>query len=424
MKKLLSILLAGLCLILFAACSGTDNSNPEKIRPVYVGTEIQLEYEYANLSVLVPHDWEYRRPDTEKYGASNVIVLELYPTEAPDILVRVGCFVGAYGTCGTGKTFEDLNFGEDAGRVIKATEIIGETRSVMITWEDKPPMYYAAYDIPEASAAEWEPKILEILSSTVMAEGALSREEAEKAAADAFGEEYQQLGASDYDHDTGTWYIHIQYTCTGDPESVRYAVYADGKAEPMQTGGGVNETYGKPVIYLYPDKTTDITVRLSQTELICTYPAYNDGWTVTADPDGTLVNHADGREYSYLFWEGVGPLETDFSEGFCVRGEDTAAFLQETLSALGLTPREYNEFIVWWLPQMQNNPYNLVTFAWEDYNRAAPLEITPTPDTLLRVFMVWQASEEFVEIPAPTLPDAPQRNGFTVVEWGGTEITG
>ncbi|MBQ7299787.1 MAG: hypothetical protein IJW77_08100 [Clostridia bacterium] len=182
--------------------------------------------------------------------------------------------------------------------------------------------------------------------------------------------------------------------------------------------------YGKPVIYLYPPQTTDVTIKLPGVNLTCTYPAYNDGWTVTADPDGTLVNHADGKEYSYLFWEGDGPLETDFSEGFCVRGEDTAAFLQETLSSLGLTPREYNEFIVWWLPQMKDNAYNLINFAWEEYDTAAPLEITPAPDTLLRVFMVWQASEEYVDIPAPTLPTAPERNGFTVVEWGGTEIAG
>ena len=160
MKKLLCILFAVFLMMTLAACGDAAGSNPEKIRPAYEGTEVRLEYEYANLSVVVPEDWEYHKPDTEKYGASNVIALELYPAEAPEILVRVGCFVGAYGTCGTGKTFEDLDFGEDAGRVIKATEILGETRSVMITWEDKPPMYYAMYDIPEASAAEWEPKIL------------------------------------------------------------------------------------------------------------------------------------------------------------------------------------------------------------------------------------------------------------------------
>ncbi len=421
MKKLFCVLLAVCFVITLAACGNAEAGKPDQIHPTYEGTEVRLEYEYANLTVSVPHDWVYQKPDAEKYGALNVMVIEMSPSSAQDITVRIGCFVGAYGTCGTGKTFEDLNFGDGAGRVIKATEVIGETRSVMITWEDKPPMYYAAYDIPESLAAEWEPKILEILSSAVMAEGALSRADAEQAAINSFGEEYQQLGASDYDHDTGDWYVHIQYSCNGDPATVQYVVHPDKTAESVPVSGV--ETFAKPVLYLYPTQTTDVTVKVANVDLTCTYPAYNDGWSVTAFPDGTLINHTDGREYSYLFWEGMGELETDFSEGFCVRGEDTAAFLQQTLSNLGLTPREYNEFIVWWLPQMQDNPYNLIHFAWEEYDRAAPLEISPAPDTLLRVFMVWQASDTFVDIPAPILPEAPVREGFTVVEWGGTEIT-
>lgn len=61
---------------------------------------------------------------------------------------------------------------------------------------------------------------------------------------------------------------------------------------------------GKPVIYLYPEKTTNVEVKLNfNGELIATYPTYDNGWSVIARPDGTLINTADGREYSYLFWE-------------------------------------------------------------------------------------------------------------------------
>ncbi len=175
----------------------------------------------------------------------------------------------------------------------------------------------------------------------------------------------------------------------------------------------------KPVIYLYPEETTDVSIKVA-CDLTVTYPAYGEGWQVTARPDGTLTNHADGKEYSYLFWEGEGYGKMDFSEGFCVKGEDTAAFLQETLAAMGLTPKEYNEFIVYWLPDMQENPYNLISFQWENYNEAAKLEITPEPDNLLRVFMAFKGLRTPVDIPEQKLP-ALQREGFTVVEWGGTE---
>ena len=123
----------------------------------------------------------------------------------------------------------------------------------------------------------------------------------------------------------------------------------------------------KPVIYLYPEEETEVTVHLDyQGTLTCTYPALSkEGtWTVTAAPDGTLTG-GDGREYYCLFWEGTSHWDYDFSEGFCVKGQDTAAFLEEALAELGLTEREANECIVYWLPRMEQNPYNLIAFQGE-----------------------------------------------------------
>ncbi|MBQ9748763.1 MAG: hypothetical protein IJV98_08265 [Clostridia bacterium] len=178
----------------------------------------------------------------------------------------------------------------------------------------------------------------------------------------------------------------------------------------------------KPVIYLYPERETEVFVTLDyRGELLCTWPPYGDGWHVMARPDGTLTDLRDGQEYSYLFWEGASDVTYDMSLGYCVRGEETAAFLRETLSAMGLTPREYNEFIVYWLPRMQGNAYNLITFRREEYEALAPLTVTPTPDSVLRVFMVYEALDAPVEIEAPEITPFV-REGFTVVEWGGTEI--
>ena len=422
MKKLLCLLFAIFFVMTLAACGESQPAQTPNPKPSYHGVPFTSEKDTSTISLLLPDGWEVKEiTDGDCFGVPILHGLVMHPSVNPEIAVTVACCEGYPGLCGTGKTFEDLDFGEDAGRVIKSTEILGEMRSVLVTWEDKPPMYYADYAIPEALAAEWEPMILEILSTALMAENALPRKAAEEAAINKWGQDYDDVYAMSYDHCNGSWIVTVRYTDKGMESSVQYTVDADGAAK-LRINPEIY--YGKPVIYLYPPQTTDVTIKLPGVNLTCTYPAYNDGWTVTADPDGTLVNHADGKEYSYLFWEGDGPLETDFSEGFCVRGEDTAAFLQETLSSLGLTPREYNEFIVWWLPQMKDNAYNLINFAWEEYDTAAPLEITPAPDTLLRVFMVWQASEEYVDIPAPTLPTAPERNGFTVVEWGGTEIAG
>lgn len=182
-------------------------------------------------------------------------------------------------------------------------------------------------------------------------------------------------------------------------------------------------TIGKPVIYLYPEKTSRINVKLNlKVSLIASYPSYRPGgWSVVAEPDGTL--HGEGnRIYSYLFWEGqTNDADFDLSKGFVVEGRNTLTFLQNILPQIGLTPGEYNEFITYWYPKMQNNTFNLIHFAGKDYTDLAGLDITPQPASVLRVFMVYKKLDSPVPVqPQSFIPFV--RKGFTVVEWGGSEL--
>ena len=187
--------------------------------------------------------------------------------------------------------------------------------------------------------------------------------------------------------------------------------------------GARDDVSEKPVIYLYPEEEMQVSVKLDYNgRLTATYPAYEDGWTVTARPDGTLMDSETGREYYCLFWEGVSAVEYDLSSGFVVPGEETAAFLEQSLAALGLTEREANEFIIYWLPRMEGNAYNLISFQSEVYTDNAVLRIDPAPDSVLRVFMAWQGLDVPVEVEPQEL-ESFERTGFTVVEWGGTEIS-
>ena len=116
-------------------------------------------------------------------------------------------------------------------------------------------------------------------------------------------------------------------------------------------------------------------------------------------------------------------MKWDQSEGFVVPGAETEAFLREKLAYLGLTPREYNDFITYWVPRMQDNPWNLVTFVGEQYEQLAPLEISPAPDSILLVHMVYQPLEAPVEVREQQLTPFA-RECFTVVEWGGSVWNG
>ena len=196
--------------------------------------------------------------------------------------------------------------------------------------------------------------------------------------------------------------------------------------EPGKISGEVH--YNAPIIYLYDEQEREATVKLDLNgELTCTYPKYNEetGWIVKTSADGVLTD-ANGRRYEYLYWEADLNTVPDFSKGFCVRGEDSAAFLEKALSDLGLTDTEANAFIMYWLPQLEENPYNVITFQTETYENAAKLNVDPIPDTVVRVNMVFYGSDEYVEMEEQDLtsmnPSVTEREGFVLVEWGGGKL--
>ena len=179
----------------------------------------------------------------------------------------------------------------------------------------------------------------------------------------------------------------------------------------------------KPIIYLYPQAETEVTVKVGNPQnLTHTYPKYKNEWKVLAKPNGDLKDIKTGRNLYALYWEGINTVEPNMTEGFIVKGEDTIKFLEEKLEVLGLNEREAEEFIVYWLPKLESNKYNFIRFQTEEeINNNMPLEITPKPDTVIRIVMEFKRLEEPIQIQEQKLI-TPQRTGFTVVEWGGTEI--
>lgn len=179
----------------------------------------------------------------------------------------------------------------------------------------------------------------------------------------------------------------------------------------------------KPIIYLYPTEETNIEVKVGKPEnLTHTYPKYDGSWRVTAKPNGDLKDLETGRNLYALYWEGINTVEPNLQEGFIVKGEDTIEFLEEKLETLGLNEREANEFIIYWLPKLESNKYNYIRFQTEEeINNNMPLKITPEPETVIRVVMEYKGIEKPIQIKEQQL-ETPERKGYTVVEWGGTEI--
>lgn len=179
----------------------------------------------------------------------------------------------------------------------------------------------------------------------------------------------------------------------------------------------------KPIIYLYPGKKQKIDVKLNyKGTLTHTYPKYENGWHVTAMPNGTLIDDK-GIEYYALYWEGKSEDAIIPKDGFIIKGKETVTFLEEKLFELGLNRREANEFIVYWIPKLENNEYNLIHFAGDPYLEQAILDIKPAPESVIRVMMLYKPLNEKIDFPKQDLSKLKKaRKGYTVVEWGGTLI--
>ncbi len=184
----------------------------------------------------------------------------------------------------------------------------------------------------------------------------------------------------------------------------------------------VNNQWDKPIIYIYPEEDMDVEVTVSNPEkFTVTYPKYENGWKVKALKDGTLIDK-NNKKYYALYWEGNGDKDSINKDGFVIKGENSASFLEEKLEILGLNYKEKNEFIMYWLPKLESNKYNYIRFKTrEEIDNNMKLNINPEPDTLIRVMMEYKGLDKKIKVKEEKLTKV-ERKGYTVVEWGGTEI--
>ena len=172
----------------------------------------------------------------------------------------------------------------------------------------------------------------------------------------------------------------------------------------------------KPNIYLYPSAAMQIGVKLDfkvPGVVIQSEPHYADCWSIFVRPDGKI----DGQ-YDYLFYEAQMAVDFHNEEGWCIAQEDLGPWFDEKLIELGFNARERNDFIEYWMPNLPGADFYVVY----PQNKSAldsiiALDITPTPDSVLRYWFYIEIRDNSVEIVVPP-PDSFIRQGFAVVEWG------
>ncbi len=243
---------------------------------------------------------------------------------------------------------------------------------------------------------------------------------------------------------------------------------------------------GKPVIYIFPPvPLPSATVSLHlvpQWSFSHVYPLVRSKvpesgkesvtWSVSADVDGTLLEKTTGLELSYLCWGALSngdtiPSSPPLSPGRQLRDDvehfdpscpslephspttvllpfiELLPYIDGVLKSLSLHTSARNDFITYWLPTLSKKPYVALRFLPQAvYERAAELEVTPTPDVVTRVFMLfrgvsgeeaesasWQPARDrstSVAVDWPSVVgvqvDAWDNNRFRVLEWGAMEV--
>ena len=181
----------------------------------------------------------------------------------------------------------------------------------------------------------------------------------------------------------------------------------------------------KPVIYLYPESDTELSVQLKTTgELTFSYPDYAKGWSGTAHPDGSI--DIDGKNYPYLFWESEQRFNSFDQElgGFVISKKNVVESLEKCLSELGFNDTEKTDFITFWGPQLEQHEEVIIQFILHDAcNEFATLEIEPKPNHLNRVYMIWSNADDLKpQFKKQQALKKLNREGFDVLEWGGIEL--
>jgi len=179
---------------------------------------------------------------------------------------------------------------------------------------------------------------------------------------------------------------------------------------------------GKPVIYLYPTTSTQVSVKVAA-DITKSEPQYpQGGWTVLAHPNGQL--DYQGQSYPNLFWEGLGQgIYPNLDQyGTVVSQPSLIPTIKLHLAQLGLNDRETADFLEFWTSKLPSTPYVRLTWlGTADMNRLAPLQVSPLPDTVIRVFLDFAGLDHPVSLTPQKLTALPRR-GFTLIEWGGLLI--
>jgi hypothetical protein len=212
----------------------------------------------------------------------------------------------------------------------------------------------------------------------------------------------------------GTWQLEVQCNEWEYPLPSNFEILNTAETDYRDLFVMVDMSADAPNLYLYPEETTTVTVDLGFPmggEVTLSEPPYEDGWTVSVDPDGTIEG-----EFPYLFYEARLPHHVQRERGWLLAADDLEYGFSDLLAQYGYMGREITDFLDFWLPLMTDSPwYAIYPMAADEL---VTLSIDPAPERLRRLWLFMEPLTAPMTIDPPDLPPPLSRDGFTAVEWG------
>jgi hypothetical protein len=185
----------------------------------------------------------------------------------------------------------------------------------------------------------------------------------------------------------------------------------------------------KPVIYCYSEENLSLEVRLfPKGDFLFTYPKIEEHtWKFQLENNQIVLDN--GKKFPYLFWESLNSTVQYFTEnkrveGSVLKNTELVDFFEKSLAEMGLNENETTDFITFWVPQMMDSPYLFIQFLEDEkYASIAEIKISPEPENLKRIFMLFSKIEVPLDIEIYDQRfKKMKRNGLTIIEWGGAEL--
>ena len=192
-----------------------DGVNP-KTQP----TTVYESGSYSNITLIIPHDWEY---ETERGSNSGEYCISFWPADQTEGKIKMWYYT-AFGVCGTGLEEKEITVGE-----YEAWQGTYDNKKVwdFISFRGMAGSYVAMNEGADKWWSEYGDEAMQILSSVKLAEGMLTEQQVIDLVKKDVTVEYNQTSAR-FDTEKGLWTVSFSKKNTAGGDQV-FTITHEGK---------------------------------------------------------------------------------------------------------------------------------------------------------------------------------------------------